>query len=685
MASVAICPHCYLQLVVPDGVEPDERVECPTCAKEFGLDQAVLRPIPEIVRCSQTAPAVTPVADLGDVVEGIDEIVIEEKIVELPQAVERGSDDEAARYVEEIKARIESELAAGGLPPGSGTSLSLATPEPSLKPVELEESIPAADAAEDPLAAFRNAKTVAEFSAFSNEIEQPDEISFDLEVDGVAERADELIANVEETDEAADELASEPIESRVPQPTVRTLADWMQPREELPKEEPIPEPLAAEIEAEVEEVAEEVEAALGPSFDLPNVPLVPNNGATVEFDQNMSFGPAGETEFELDDVNFESVSAEEPMTNEFSEEVAEESEPVFPESKGEMPAAPFVLPGVSRQRKKRSVVRVLVGTALGGVVGILAAGYILLWLLGPDGDLLHIAKYIPSAALPKSFQASAPIVAVNRPVTPSEETAPATTEVASDEGAAKVDESANVPAGYVEETPADSGVVATTESDDDRYGTEPAPLDEPAAKPIEQVTPLAAAPAAPLQGPTFTVDELAKKLEAGKAAQAGLLDGDLSDAAVRRTKGASYEKLAELAEALTFVDTASPSIESEDATNGAVQVFNEVFSNLHTRDEIARIVSVWIPSSHRKNSGVFVAGTAQGGQIAGEVYEYQISTEAGGKLTLLSREPLESSLADSSRPIGFVGAIVDHPVENVTGYQGTAERAIWLTRAIPLD
>ena len=47
MASVAICPHCYLQLVVPDGVEPDERVECPTCAKEFGLEQAVLARFPK--------------------------------------------------------------------------------------------------------------------------------------------------------------------------------------------------------------------------------------------------------------------------------------------------------------------------------------------------------------------------------------------------------------------------------------------------------------------------------------------------------------------------------------------------------------------------------------------------------------------------------------------------------------
>ncbi len=154
---------------------------------------------------------------------------------------------------------------------------------------------------------------------------------------------------------------------------------------------------------------------------------------------------------------------------------------------------------------------------------------------------------------------------------------------------------------------------------------------------------------------------------------------------MRRTKGASYEKLAALAEALTFVDPSSRSIESENAISGALQVFGEVLASSHTRNEIARIVTIWIPSPHRKNSGIFFAGTAEGGQIAGDVYEYQITADEGSEYTLLCREPFESALADSDRQIGVVGVIVDHPAENLQGYQGTAERAIWLTRAIPLD
>ena len=108
-----------------------------------------------------------------------------------------------------------------------------------------------------------------------------------------------------------------------------------------------------------------------------------------------------------------------------------------------------------------------------------------------------------------------------------------------------------MPAGYVEETPApaeNQRQLPTNRRDDDRYGSEPSPLDEPAAEPIADVTSTTAVAPLPLRGPTFTVEQLATALEAGKAAQAGLVTGDLSDASVRRTKGMSYAKLCDLAE-----------------------------------------------------------------------------------------------------------------------------------------
>jgi hypothetical protein len=629
MASVAICPHCYLQLVVPDGIEPDERVECPTCAKQFGLDQAVLRAIPEVVRRAQAAEPATPV-----------------EIMEAVTRVEVASDDREtpSLAIDEIKARIESEIAENGLVPGTSALLPLELPNNDEADQGVFESASESGVAEsDPAALFQNSKTVPEFLSLDDDSESRDEIDVEIEVE-------ELIDEIDEPDD-----------SRVTKPTVRTLAELMPPRDAS--------------DEFVQEVAEE---APGPSFDLPNVPLVPNNGATVEIDPDASFGSAAETEFELDNVDFESMPAEESVTD----EVTEDSEPVFQEPTArEASETPFVLPGIPPRRKRRSVFRTLVGTALGALLGLSLGYFILLYALGPEGDLLQVAKYIPSAVLPKSFHHElAPIADAGRPSPTVQE---ATAEPAN---AAPSEESANIPAGFTEESPArPEKVTAVEPAGDDRYSSEPAPLEEPAAAPIETEAPITAIPPLPIRGPTITVDQLATALEAGKAAQTGLVTGDLSDAAFRRAKGASYEKLSALAEALTFVDPSSPSIESQDAADGAGRLFREILSDAHTRNEIARIVSIWINSPHRKNSGIFLAGTISGGQIAGDVYEYKLATEAGGDLTILMHEPLDPSVESSDRPVGIVGTIVENPRDTVTGYQGTAERAIWGARTIPLD
>ncbi len=680
MASVAICPHCYLQLVVPDGVEPDERVECPTCAKEFGLDQAVIRAIPEVVRrpLSTVEPAPIEeaaesteeiVAEIDEIIE-VDEVVIESAGESEPESIEAGS-EEVIDEIEQIKDRIEAEIAAHGLQPGTSMHLPFEPPaDDADSTFDATENVESAD--EDPEALFRNAKTVAEIP----ELELGD-LSLDLDfteesaADAETQASDEVPATEGLHDDVVDELDElEPLESRLTKPTVRTLAELMPPREE---------------QAEVEDEP-------GPSFDLPNVALTPNNGATVEIDPSMMFGPAAETEFELDNVDFDSSPvaestvdevAEEETAEEYvaEEETAEASEPVFREpGAAELPAAPFVLPGVPRARKKRSAVRVLVGIAAGGVLGTIGAIYALLYLLGPEGDLLQVAQYLPSAVLPKSFQATTDrVVAAPNPAVESPES------TASVEPPA-ADESANVPAGYVEETVAPAALATTVEpAADDRYDTEPSPLtEEPAAEPIADDKP--ALPAAQLlHGPLFTIEQLATALEAGKTAQERLMTGDLSDESVRRTKGMSYAKLCDLAEALTFVDRADPSIESEDAIDGADRLFRETLADPHTRDEVAKIAPIWINSPHRGHGGVFLAGSVSGGQIEGDVYQYELAFDGDKQLALLMPEPLDSVVESSGHPVGIVGSIVDNPADQISGYTGTAERVIWVTRAIPLD
>jgi hypothetical protein len=700
MASVAICPHCYLQLVIPDGVEPEERVECPTCAKEFGINQAVVRAIPEVVR--RTRPSIEQAAAKPAPVERgieapgraeVDDVVVEEVVVEeVAEVVGRdenaadSAEPNGADILEQIKVRIDREIAAGNLLPGMSTSLPLETPSglddlaslPQAESELLDEwhrptvRVHDLTTGDDTTLADHDPADVEVIETDEQIIEANDD-SFgpivaestalsDYVADADAGLENELAGQAHDETPAVDELVPEseqvsesveaPIEPFAARPSATTLADLMPP---IAYEPP----------------REELADAPGPSFELPNVPLTPPNSATVEFDPSMTFGPAAESEFELEHVDFESTPMEEPVSDDFATESHEDSsetdEPVFREpTASPIQATPFVLPGLPRPRKKRRVMRTLVGTVAGAMFGILAAIYILLFLRGPDGDIFGVAQFLPDAVLPTSFSAeSRPVVARNseRPQ----------------------EESANVPATFTEDVkqPEDS-TAAEEPAGDERYRTEPSPLDEPAAEPIAEAVSAATLPPLPIRGPHITVDELATALDAGKAAQAGLLTGDLSDATVRRTKGMSYAKLCDLAEALTFVDRSALSVESEQAIEDAKRLFGETLSDAHTREEVDRIATIWIESPHRQHGGVFLAGSLSGGDIAGDVYEYQLTTGDGKKLELLSAEPLDPLVKDSQRPVGIVGSIVAHAAD-VTGYDGTAERAIWVTQAIPLE
>lgn len=722
MASVAICPHCYLQLVVPDGLEPDEQVECPTCAQAFSLDRAVLRAIPEVVRRNRAMPM--PPDEEPTLPADAPSLQIEPtENLELHAESAIPDTTSDAEFIDQVKSRIEQELSAGGLLPGTIGSLSLESPnildDPlSLAPTdpdsldqlqrptvrlseltELEDEIPQVEAAE----AAAPSKTLD-----SREVEISDSLVAAEEPASLADPTTDL-----DTEEAK-LISSDAAPSR---PAATTLADLMQRSDYIDSDNIHVDDEAAEVP--------------GPLFELPNVPLTPSRNATVEFDPATTFGPAADSEFALDDVDFDSTSnddavmenevfesaageidedeyvvdatsgdevdsyeAEAPAYEETSfeeasyddepaeyEEVAAEPDaPVFGEpAAAPTSSAPFILPGLPPRRKKRSVVGVLVGAALGGVVGSAGALFVLLWILGPDGDFLQVARYLPSAALPKSFATKpAVVVAQSQP----SHSAPA--ETTDSEPAA----SKNMPATFTAEVKqlaeesADDPLAATDSDANNHFDEEPSPLDEPAAAPIAEAS--AAAPL-PLQGPSFTVEQLAEALAAAGDAQPGLVTGDLSDAAVRRTKGMSYAKLCDLAEALTFVNRNAPSIESEQATTDSERLFRETLSDPHTRSEVDRIATLWIDSPHRRHGGVFLAGTLNGGAISGDVYEYELNTDDGVKLALLSAEPLDRSVESSHRQVGVVGSIVAHPTADVTGYQGTANRAIWVTRAFPLD
>jgi hypothetical protein len=418
----------------------------------------------------------------------------------------------------------------------------------------------------------------------------------------------------------------------------------------------------------------------GPSFDLPNVPLVRENGGTVEFDSIREFGVASNTEFELDDVDFEIGST--PSQNaDISQPHTEEPEfastatvdaPAYEQR--EFPDASVVV-GPPPRRRRRSPLRILVGTVLGGFLGLSVGYYLLMYLLGPRGDFLEVAQYIPSRLLPASFasRAADPPIA-DSPTLPRVEIATTIPHASEDE--------TNVPASYVDSTPELPANANPTE-EFDHY--EPSEFDEALAEPLMNEPTSEITMPLPFDGPSYSSTELESALAAAKLAQAGLVDGDLSDIAVRRTKGLSYAKLCDLAQTYVFFDRSSDAPSDLELQSRAAQLFAETLAGAHTRDEVARIAPIWIDSPHRRHGGVFLAGTIGDGQIAGDVYEYELTTVAGGTYAVLSALPIESPPDAIGESVVVVGTIVDLPADKVSGYDGNAERAIWAAWTMLLE
>jgi len=370
----------------------------------------------------------------------------------------------------------------------------------------------------------------------------------------------------------------------------------------------------------------------------------------------------------------------------------------------------FAISPIHRPRRKKSALRSLVGLAVAGVFG-LACGYlILLWLMGPDGDFLQIARHLPNSILPASLRESSQPAARNSSlldstvaeirmpgnvaaatdaeplplppinvVTPSTSAAPTTLA----ERQASFDTSATAsnptapsvignryPSAPTDQTPANFQAI------------EPARLDEPASTPRSMTETTAPKIS---EAPTYSADQLAAALIAAREAQPGLLAGNLNDTTVQRSKGLSYSKLCDLAEIATFAGVGSSVLTTDNEQTAAVEaLFKESLVEERVRGEVARIVPIWISSIHRRHGGIFFAGTIVGRVERGTLTECQLDLGTGSTISVLAPTSIVDRLA-ANRAVAVVGSLIDKPAERIDGYSGSAPQVVWAKSLISLD
>jgi hypothetical protein len=367
-----------------------------------------------------------------------------------------------------------------------------------------------------------------------------------------------------------------------------------------------------------------------------------------------------------------------------------------------------VTPGFGEPRRKRSLVRTMLFTAFGGVVGLALGYYALLWLRGPEIDFLEVAKYLPKAALPASFQKTAnksdvspassildDVAAANKngesaPVTKDKQPAPP---VATNEPPAAEEAPAEKQAAFT--TPAEPP--KTPAPTDDRYATpaqkpeapaapkEPAVLDAPPAKSLSETAPTKE-PVQIIGAPSFTTEEVTTAFQVAKDAQPGLMKGNFNDGTeVKRAKGASYAAMADLAQKALLVTASASPADATKLTQEVDTLFRTTLADAHTRDEVAQIAPMWIASAHRKHGGVFFAGSVTHQEPKGSVVECNVDLGGGKSLVVLTTPAAAQQTAGSARPVGVVGSIVDKPAEKVQGYTGSATQAIYAPGLLPLE
>ncbi len=288
---------------------------------------------------------------------------------------------------------------------------------------------------------------------------------------------------------------------------------------------------------------------------------------------------------------------------------------------------------VTPKKRKRSALRTLASAGL-GVVGIPLGLYVLLWLRGPEGDVLHVAEYIPSFMLPASF---AEIDDRDIPTQLAEQLEP-------------------------DDTAESTGALTTNESDAEFDGTselgnaEPLLRDDPAVARASAEEPV-------YRGPTFArvnPTEFAELLAAAEQEAPQLATGDLSSKASVAQMGQAYMALARLADKSAYLN--QPGLTPEETTKAllAKQLFESTLREATVARDLPQIALRWWQFDKRPSPGIVLLGRVERLQTtdAGTIAFVSLGTEQ-------IAPPLPVLIGNASHApgelVGVVGSIMIDP------------------------
>lgn len=206
-------------------------------------------------------------------------------------------------------------------------------------------------------------------------------------------------------------------------------------------------------------------------------------------------------------------------------------------------------------------------------------------------------------------------------------------------------------------------------------------------KPFAENRPFEMAPATKEVGlvnaPKYGARELAEAFAPAEAAAVGFAAGSLDDPEQVSTMGQHYAHLCHLAQVLTLLDATEPSLMTAELQ--AADTFKRLLRDERSRGQSRQIAGPWIAWTGRPHGGVFFAGMPEDLRRAGEViqYEFRIGESI---VPVVMAEPIDPNrFSQTGSPeVGVIGVVVENPRQWIAGYEGDAERVVWVRKTLAL-
>jgi len=321
-----------------------------------------------------------------------------------------------------------------------------------------------------------------------------------------------------------------------------------------------------------------------------------------------------------------------------------------------------------RPKKSGSPVRQIVGVFGGGVIGLSLGYFILLWIGGPKKDFLKLGSKLPALLVPAAFHEEKEAQIKPRFLNEIREfdssnddwmmksQSPVKSRPNQNQGKSKSGDS--------------NPAIDAAEKIDVPFPEEP-PLDPAGDIKIDEEQ------VGPRQRPQVEPNTLGAALVAVRDSHDFLISGTLSTSGPQMAD--AYRAFCQLAHALTFATGGAAEDQLLQRREAARNLAEKVAAGTEGSDDLQFISTQWLkaPFENRMTDGVYLVGTVESVDPSGalEVTTLTVQGPKGAEaVTVLTDRPADWKPGDR---IWVLGVQYSQPADNIIGYQGNADRAVW--------